>query len=78
MRNESDARGLAATAHIVGEALRDDETFTLQVPTDGSVQSLRILLDRLNDAAIPVHTADLDDVFLALTSHPETQKGTVR
>ena len=52
--------------------VRDDDAFTLQVPSDGGVRSLRELLDRLDGAAIDVeemsvHTPDLDDVFLALT-----------
>ena len=60
-------------------ASRDDDALTLQVPSDGSVRSLRALLDRLDDAAIEVdglsvHTPDLDDVFLALTGHPTTEK----
>ena len=62
---------------------RDDEALTLQVPGDGSLRSLRTLLDRLDYAAIEVgslsiHTPDLDDVFFALTGHPDTQKGNVR
>ena len=60
-------------------ASRDDEALTLQVPSDGSLRSLRALLDRLDDAAIEVgslsvHTPDLDDVFFALTGHPSTEK----
>ena len=51
---------------------RDDEALALQVPSDGGVDSLRGVLDRLDDAAstssgLAVHTPDLDDVFLALT-----------
>ncbi len=46
----------------------------LRVPSDGGVQSLRNLLDRLDEYAIDVEEftvqmPDLDDVFLALTSH---------
>ena len=56
---------------------RDDDALTLQVPSDGSVRSLRALLDRLDDAAVEVdelsvHTPDLDDVFLALTGQHAT------
>jgi ABC-2 type transport system ATP-binding protein len=50
----------------------DKEALTLQVPTDGSVASLRALLDRLDGVAvdsIAMHTPDLDDVFLTLTGH---------
>jgi ABC-2 type transport system ATP-binding protein len=49
----------------------------LQVPSDGSVRSLRAVLDRLDGASVEVeelsvHTPDLDDVFLALTGQPDT------
>ena len=78
----ADARALAAAAHTLGEGSRDDEALTLQVPTDGSVRSLRAALDRLDDAVIPVdgvsvHTPDLDDVFFALTGHADTQDAVV-
>jgi ABC-2 type transport system ATP-binding protein len=70
----ADARGLDSAALLLGEALRDDSALTLQVPSDGSLRSLKTLLDRLDDASIEVdelsvHTPDLDDVFLALTGH---------
>jgi ABC-2 type transport system ATP-binding protein len=63
--------------------VRDDEALTLQVPSDGSVKSLRALLDRLEDAAIEVselsiHTPDLDDVFLTLTGQPDKEKELTR
>ncbi|HEX8035268.1 MAG TPA: ATP-binding cassette domain-containing protein [Ktedonobacterales bacterium] len=83
----ADASGLEAATRILGEAPRDDNALTLQIPTDGSVQSLKSVLDRLDHEAIriddlSVHTPDLDDVFFALTSHPDTsavsQKGAVR
>jgi ABC-2 type transport system ATP-binding protein len=70
---------LEAAAEALGTASRDDEALTLQVPSDGSLKSLRALLDRLDYAAIEVgslsiHTPDLDDVFFALTGHPSTGK----
>ncbi|GHC59371.1 ATP-binding cassette domain-containing protein [Streptomyces flavofungini] len=51
---------------------RDDESLTLQIPSDGSIPALRAVLDVLEGAgihaeALTVHTPDLDDVFLALT-----------
>jgi ABC-2 type transport system ATP-binding protein len=69
----------AAASHLAAVS-RDDETLTLQVPGDGSVQSLRTLLAQLDDAAVAggrlsVHTPDLDDVFLALTGHPAAPQG---
>jgi ABC-2 type transport system ATP-binding protein len=77
------ADGLDAAARILGAVSRDDDALTLQVPSDGSVKSIRALLDRLDDAAVEVdelsiHTPDLDDVFLALTGRPDNQKETVR
>jgi len=77
------ADGLEAAAGVLGEAVRDDEALTLQVPSDGSVKSLRVLLDRLEDAAIEVselsiHTPDLDDVFLTLTGQLDKEKEPTR
>jgi ABC-2 type transport system ATP-binding protein len=77
------ASGLAAAACTLGEVARDDNELALQVPTDGSVRSIKALLDRLDHEALAVngvsiHTPDLDDVFFAITGHPETQKGNVR
>ncbi len=68
----ADPGALADAARLLDEAERDDEELTLQVAGDGSVGSLRTLLDRLDQAAITVdaltvHTPDLDDVFLTLT-----------
>jgi len=67
-----DAGALEAAARAFGDTGRDDDELTLQLPSDGGVQSLRMLLDRLDAEAIDVdtlavHTPDLDDVFLALT-----------
>src|SRR5215211_2083887 len=75
----TDADGLEAAARTLGEVVRDDEALSLQVPSDGSVDALRALIDRLDDAQIKVeslsvHTPDLDDVFLALTGQP-TKEG---
>jgi len=72
-------RDLESAAEALGAASRDDEALTLQVPGDGSLRSLRALLDRLDYAAIEagslsIHTPDLDDVFFALTGHPSTEK----
>jgi ABC-2 type transport system ATP-binding protein len=79
----ADARGLEAAVQTLGEVARDDDALTLQVPNDGSVRSIKTLLDQLDDESIVVnelsiHTPDLDDVFFALTGHPDTQKGNVR
>ena len=79
----ADASGFDSAARTLGEGARNDNELTLQVPTDGSVRSIKALLDRLDDPSIVVnefsiHTPDLDDVFFALTGHPDTQKGNVR
>jgi ABC-2 type transport system ATP-binding protein len=79
----ADAYELEAAARTLGEVSRDDDALTLQVPNDGSVRSLRAVLDRLDDESIAVndlsiHTPDLDDVFFALTGQSDTQKGYVQ
>src|SRR4030095_1117860 len=61
----SDADRLDAAARALGEVVRDDQALTLQVPSDGSVESLRALIDRLDDAHIKVdglsvQTTELD------------------
>jgi ABC-2 type transport system ATP-binding protein len=64
---------LEAAARVLTASGRDDDSLTLQVPSDGGVQSLRSLLDRLDGidvAELAVHTPDLDDVFLTLTGRP--------
>ena len=77
----ADAHGLDAAARLLGGGTRDDNALTLQVPSDGSVRTLRTILDRLDNEAVAVnelsvHTPDLDDVFFALTGHPNTQANT--
>jgi ABC-2 type transport system ATP-binding protein len=68
----ADSHALASAAERLGACARDDAALTLQLPSDGSVGSLRELLERLDQEAIEVehlsvHTPDLDDVFLTLT-----------
>lgn len=75
----TDASGLEAAAHLLGESGRDDNQLTLQVPTDGSVRAVRALLDQVDQQGIKVdslsvHTPDLDDVFFALTGESDKQK----
>jgi ABC-2 type transport system ATP-binding protein len=72
----TDLRHLEDATRVVGNASRDGEALELRVPNDGSVRSLKALLDRLDDNAVLVdslsmHTPDLDDVFLALTGDPQ-------
>ncbi len=77
-----DLAHLDAAEQVLHAVSRDAEALTLDVPTDGSPRSLKDLLDRLDLEAlhvdnVTVHTADLDDVFFALTGHPhgETRDG---
>jgi ABC-2 type transport system ATP-binding protein len=68
----ADADGLGRAARALGQAEPPDHALTLQVPSDGSVASLRAVLARLDAGSVPVaglsvDTPDLDDVFLALT-----------
>ncbi len=65
-----DPRDLDLAADALAEADRRDDA--LQVPSDGSVASLRAVFERLDAESVAVteltvHTPDLDDVFLALT-----------
>jgi ABC-2 type transport system ATP-binding protein len=78
----ADARCLDLAARSLTDAARDDDALTLLVP-GGSVQSIKDLLDRLDDEAIAVaglsvHTPDLDAVFFALTSHADSGKDNPR
>jgi ABC-2 type transport system ATP-binding protein len=79
----ADADELERAAGVFPGGTRDDETLSLQVPGDGGVRSVRVLLDRLEAAsieatALSVETPDLDDVFLSLTGDPTAEKATVR
>jgi ABC-2 type transport system ATP-binding protein len=79
----ADARGLDIAMSTLGQGARDDAALTLRVPSDGSLRSLKLLIDRLDDRAIEVdelsvHTPDLDDVFLALTGNSSHEKVTAR
>jgi ABC-2 type transport system ATP-binding protein len=66
----TDAARLTAAAAAHPDASTDAESLTLQVPNDGSIAGLRRVLDGLDDARVDgltVESADLDDVFLAIT-----------
>jgi ABC-2 type transport system ATP-binding protein len=75
----TDVRELDAAARVLAGSTRDDEDLTLRVPGDGGVKSLRALLSQLDGHSLDaeelsVHTPDLDDVFLALTGHADTEE----
>jgi ABC-2 type transport system ATP-binding protein len=77
----ADVGGLDKAAQSLASTMRDDNALTLRVPNNGSVGSLRNLLDQLDTAAIPVtgmsvHTPDLDDVFFALTARSDKKEVT--
>jgi ABC-2 type transport system ATP-binding protein len=60
---------------------RDPKRLTIGVPTDGSAAQVRALLDEVDPARravarFAVHSATLDDVFLALTGHPTDRPST--
>lgn len=66
---------LRSAAALLPSANTDDDQLTLNVPGDGSVDTVRGLLDQLHQAQISVlelsiRTPDLDDVFFAVTGHP--------
>ena len=76
----ADTGEIERAARLFPGASRDDESLALLVPGDGGVRSLRSLLDQLEHASIDVdglsvRTPDLDDVFLSLTGHPDTEQG---
>jgi len=78
----ADLQGLESAARALAASARDDDTLTLEVPSDGGVRSLRGLLDRLDGASVEVdslsvHLPDLDDVFLALTGQPDKERATL-
>ena len=57
---------------------KNDDQLILQVPGDGSVASLRRVLNELAETSIDVehlsiHSPDLDDVFFAVTGHATTE-----
>ncbi|MEV0249596.1 ATP-binding cassette domain-containing protein [Nocardia sp. NPDC050712] len=82
----ADRNALAAAAAALGTGTAvpgADDDLTLAVPSDGGVQSLRAVLDRLDYeqievAGLSVQTPTLDDVFLTLTGHSTAEKETVR
>jgi ABC-2 type transport system ATP-binding protein len=83
----ADTRGLELAAAALREAVRGEDGLALNIPSDGSLASLKSILDRLDDGSIAVggltmHTPDLDDVFLALTGRdagrPNLEKEAVR
>jgi len=75
----ADANLLHSASELLRVPAPNRDQLVLQVPADGTVDSLRALLDELHEAGISVerftlHTPDLDDVFFAVTgSHVTAQ-----
>lgn len=81
----SDPSAYESAAIALREVTRDDESLSLQIPSDGTQRELRSILDWLDSVDIEadeltVHTPDLDDVFFALTGsqQPHHPKEDVR
>jgi ABC-2 type transport system ATP-binding protein len=83
----SDLDPLHEAARLLDVAPPTGEQLALQVPGDGTLASLRQLLERLDDANVEVedlsiHTPDLDDVFFAVTGRstadPDTEEAVQR
>ncbi|WP_234379942.1 ATP-binding cassette domain-containing protein [Streptomyces caniscabiei] len=75
----ADAEALELAASHFAATARDDEELTLQIPSDGTVPTLRAVLDILDGAgvtpeALSQHTPDLDEVFLTLTGDKQQQE----
>jgi ABC-2 type transport system ATP-binding protein len=69
----------AAMGLLTGSTREDEDDLMLRVPSDGGARSVRALLNQLDAHSIEVeefsvHTPDLDDVFLALTSNTSTKE----
>jgi ABC-2 type transport system ATP-binding protein len=75
----ADPGGLETAARRLDAGMRDDASLALALPSDGSVRSLRALLERLDREAIEVEALsvqapDLEDVFLTLTASPDARR----
>jgi ABC-2 type transport system ATP-binding protein len=75
----TDVDTLDAAASFLHVETRDEENLVLEVPSDGTADSLRGLLNeldaaRLNVAHVSIHTPDLDAVFFAVTGHPSSEE----
>jgi ABC-2 type transport system ATP-binding protein len=71
----ADPQALHAAAALFTGSTPDEERLTLRVSGNGDIPSLRHVLAQLDDARIAVqelsiHSADLDDVFFAVTGQP--------
>jgi ABC-2 type transport system ATP-binding protein len=79
----ADADALEAAATRLPASRRSADGVAIDMPTDGTVDTLRAVLDQLDDASIEVadvslHTPDLDDVFLSFTGKDDPRKAVTR
>ena len=79
----TDSEDFDSASRAFDGSSRDEAALTLQIPSDGGVQSLRSLIDRLDAESIAVHELsvhmpDLDDVFLALTGQTNNDRSSAR
>ncbi|NUS95626.1 MAG: ATP-binding cassette domain-containing protein [Nocardia sp.] len=79
----ADEQALDLALRVLDRATRDGDALALRVPSDGSMRSLKTVIDLLEERAVEVgelsvHTPDLDDVFLALTGNSSDAKVTTR
>ncbi|WP_055698160.1 MULTISPECIES: ATP-binding cassette domain-containing protein [Streptomyces] len=79
----ADLAGLERAARTLGIGTRDDDALSLQIPSDGSVTSVKSLLDWVEATGTEVEglaldTPDLDDVFFTVTGRTDDQKATIR
>ncbi|MFG1805622.1 ATP-binding cassette domain-containing protein [Streptomyces sp. NPDC049040] len=77
----TDPAAYESAAGALRDAVRDDGTLTLRIPSNGSQRELRAILDWLDTVEVEadeltVHTPDLDDVFFALTGSSPAQTAT--
>ena len=68
----ADTNAQLVAADALGMPVSDQDSRSLQIPTDGNVATMRRVLRDLDEAGVDVvdlaiHTPDLDDVFFALT-----------
>ncbi|ASO23146.1 ABC-2 type transport system ATP-binding protein [Actinoalloteichus hoggarensis] len=78
-----DQHSLDAAVRVLDQFSYDGDALALRVPGDGSLHSLKTLLDQLTAGAVEVeelsvHTTDLDDVFLSLTHGSPDSKAASR
>jgi ABC-2 type transport system ATP-binding protein len=79
----ADPQRLDAAMRVLSQALRDNDALVLRVPSDGSLRTLKTLIDQLDDRAIEVdelsmRTPDLDEVFLSLTRNSTDGLASIR